>query len=624
METKIESVAALVERMESDFTDGTTRISKHVSHSMKDTLDTIDAYLNSTHISGKFDALGREKPFFNIVVAAVNIWYRATDIDRRHVRLRATNSDNWINSFLFNVQLQKWMREAGYGRFLNEWGYLLARSGSDVVKFVRNKDGLFIEALPWNRDIVDSVNFDAVPVIELIELSEAQLRRRVDTHGYNKEQVEALITAAASRELPDGQDKDNKDGFYKLYEVHGELPLALVTDKPEDVEYVQQMHVVSLVGSQDDKGETEYESFTLVRGREERHPYMITHLIEEQDRTLSRGAVENLFEAQWMVNHTMKNMKDQLDFASRMVMQTADENYVGVNVLSNIETGDILKHAPNAPLTQLNNTSHDTASLQNYAVQWKQLGNEINGISDAMLGAQPKSGTAWRQTEAMLTESHSLFELMTENKGHYIEKMMREWIIPYIKETLLDNPDEIAATLEAHDIERIDALYLKNKAIKKTNSKMFDQLFAAALGTGPLPTQEDQQGMIEQEQQQMQQELQPLANERFFRPDELGVKTWREQFENVEDDLEVDVTGEQRNVQQMLTTLDTTLKTILNPGFEQNKRAQATVGRILELTGAMSPIEYASIPSSQLSGGSSVPEFGGKEKIESQRNIKQS
>ena len=41
-----------------------------------------------------------------------------------------------------------------------------------------------------------------------------------------------------------------------------------------------------------------------------------------------------------------------------------------------------------------------------------------------------------------------------------------------------------------------------------------------------------------------------------------------------------------------MATLNTALKMVMTPGFEQNTRAQNIVGRILELTNAMSPVEY--------------------------------
>jgi hypothetical protein len=80
---------------------------------------------------------------------------------------------------------------------------------------------------------------------------------------------------------------------------------------------------------------------------------------------------------------------------------------------------------------------------------WKSLGSEIAGISESMLGNTAPSGTAWRQVEALLQESHSLFELMTENKGLDIEKMLRKYVIPFLKKKL-DTKEEIVATLEAH------------------------------------------------------------------------------------------------------------------------------------------------------------------------------
>lgn len=109
-----------------------------------------------------------------------------------------------------------------------------------------------------------------------------------------------------------------------------------------------------------------------------------------------------------MVNHSQKSIKDQLDLASKLIFQTADANFIGQNALSSIETGDILIHNVNQPLTQVNNNSHDVTSLSNFGQSWKALGSEINGISEAMLGIAPKSGTAWRQTEALLQESYSL------------------------------------------------------------------------------------------------------------------------------------------------------------------------------------------------------------------------
>ena len=402
------SVAALVRRNERLYQEGNSTISKYVTFDLAETINKIEAYLNSKFISGDKDDNGNDKPFFNIVTAAANIWMRATDIDRKNIKIKATKSTDTFADFLATIHLQDWMKRENFGEFLNEWGRVLSRYGSALTKFVESDGKLHSIVVPWSRVIVDSIDIDNDVIIEVIELTPAQLLRR---KGYDKEKVKALIETNATRKTIGGQVINNKEGFIRLYEVHGEMPLSYLTGNDEDDdEYVQQMHVISFVEGSEVGS---FDDFTLIKGREEKNPYMLTHLIKEDGRVLSIGAVENLFMAQWMMNHTAKQIKDQLDLASKLIFQTSDENYVGRNAMNEADNGDILIHSPNQPLTQLANNSHDTTAIQNFATLWKNQASEINGISESMMGNAAPSGTAWRQVEALLQESHSLFALMT-------------------------------------------------------------------------------------------------------------------------------------------------------------------------------------------------------------------
>ena len=586
------SIGEIVRKAEDDYLRGTTQISKYVDFSMAETINTIEAYLNSKFTTTPKDSLGRDKPFFNIVVAAANIWQRATDIDRKDIRIRATKSKDFIDSFLATVLVQDWMRRENLGAFLNEWGRVLARYGSAIVEFVESDGKLHINVWPWNRSIVDSVDFDPNPKIKLLELTEAQLRQN---ESYDQDVVDALISAKTARQTVDKKTKDSKSDYYKLYEIHANLSRAQYKkakgEEPADGDgkiFFEQMHVVSFVGGQS-KGrgqKKDMEDFILFSGKKEKQTQLLTHLIKEDGRTLSIGAVEHILVPQWMMNHSVKAVKDQLDLASKLIFQTSDPKFVGQNVLMAIENGNILIHAVNQPLTQINNGSHDTAQFQNFAAAWKVQANEIVGISDAMLGASPKAGTAWRQTEALLTESHNLFEDMTENKGLYLEQMFREFIIPHIKRTKLDTAEEIAATLEANDLHRIDARFIKNMSRKLVNGRVKEMMIA-----GNLPSPEEHQAMMAQTQGDIQDSLNGFGNQRFFTPSEISGKTWKQQFKDLEWELEIDVTGEAKNVQEFMATLATTLKVIADPGYAQNKQAQMVVGKILELSGSMSPLE---------------------------------
>ena len=581
----------IVRKMEQDDISGNTTISKYVNFSLRETIEKIDAYLNSKHISGDTDSQGREKPFFNIVTGIVNIWYRATDIDRKNIRIRATKSTEVVKSFLATVHLQEWMRKTNFGAFLNEWGRSLVRYGSSVVKFVEKDGELYSEVIPWNRMIVDPVDFENNIKIEILELTPAQLRKR---EGYDQEQVKNLIETVTTRKTIDGQNKDNKSDYIKLYEVHGELPLSYITGKDEDDDtFVQQMHVISFVESGENKGE--YDNFTLVSGREKKDPYMITHLVKEDGRSLAIGAVEHLFEAQWMMNHSVKSIKDQLDLASKLIFQTSDGSFVGQNALNAIETGDIMIHKINEPLTQVNNGSHDVSSLQSFGDMWMSLRQDITSTPDSLMGNNAPSGTAWRQVEALQQEAHSLFELFTENKGLDIERMLRERIIPHL-ETKMDTTEEVSATLDSYGIEEIESMYIKSEAIKRSNKKNADELFAQA-ENGTL-TQPMQLTNPDEQEMNVKQELQQMGGQRFFKPSDVPSYTWKELFDGFEWDVEVDITGEESFSKDDLATLSTVFQTIADPAKQavlQTKPGKFLFNQILLKTNTVSPMQIENI-----------------------------
>ena len=572
------SVGELVRRAEADWVIGETTRSKYVTENFYEDLNTIDAYLNSKHISGLTDSLDREKPFFNIVLAARNIWFRATDIDRKNIRLKATKSKDFLPSFLATVHLQDYMRRENFGQFLNDWGLTLASYNSAISKFIEKDGRLHTIVVPWQRIICDVIDFENNPKIEIIEMTEAQLR---NNPNYDSEQVDALCDAVASRETTDGTQKDNKSDYIKVYEIHGEMPLSFLTgDAGDEDEYVQQMHTISFVAKKNGDG---FNDYTLVSGREKKDPYLLTQLIKNTDGSISlTGAVKSLFEAQWMTNHTAKLIKDQLDVASKLIFQTSDTSFVGQNVLSAIETGQIMIHKINEPLTELNNTSHDITALQSFGQQWQVLAQELTSTPDIMRGQNMPSGTAFRQAAIIQGESHSNFEIMTENKGLAIEEMMRLHIIPFLKKQM-DTSKEVSAVLEDYDITKIDSIYIPNEAVRRFNRKAVE----AVVNRTELPT-------LEQEEQGVRQELGMLGNQRFFNPSEISSKTWKEIFKDFEWEPIVEITDETIDKEPVLATLSSVLQTLAtNPQVLQDPNMKLLFNKILEETGRVSPVELS-------------------------------
>lgn len=578
-----QTICEIVREKEQDYQSGNTLISAYVNWSLKENVEKIEAYKNSKHISGDTDSLGREKPFFNIGLAAANTWFRATDIDRKNIVVRATKQSDYISSLLASIKLHESFRRNNFGIFLNNWGRTLADYGSAVSKHVEKDGQLVSTVVPWDRLIIDAVSFDAAPKIEKLYMTAQELR---ENPVYDQKLVKKLLEARVSRKDLGGNQKDNVSDFIEVYEVHGRLPLSMITDKERDEDtYVQQMHVVTFL---EGKEKGTYDDFTLYSGREAKDPYYITHLIEEDGRVMGIGSYERLFEAQWMVNHTAKAIKDQLDIASKIVFQTSDGNFVGQNVLTNLENGDVLIHQVNQPLTQANLSSHDIASLQSFGQEWQAQANKTAGISEAMMGEQ-KSGTAWRQTEALLQESHSLFELMTENKALALEEILKIYFIPFVKKQL-DTKDEITATLSDYGVKEIEKMYIKNKSVEESNRKNIETLLnpeAPLEFTSP-----------EAEEVGVREGMSQTGAQRFIKPDEVGQKTWADIMENLEWELEIDISGEQRDMQSVMTTLNTLYMALVRDP-SQVEASKLVLSKILEQTGVVSPVEIQSLQTSQ-------------------------
>lgn len=586
-------ICSLVREQQNNYTTGTVNLSKYVDWSMYDTIQTIEAYLNSKHITGSSDSLGREKPFFNIVSSTVNIWYRATDIDRKNINFKPQKASDDIPAFVANILLQNWMKRERFGTFLNTWGRSLARYGSSVVKFVKQDGRLIPSVIPWNRLIVDPISFYSQPIIEKLYFTPSELRQKKE---YNPEMVQSLIEShdRSTRQTLDGQTQDHSNDFIEVYEVHGEFSQKVykeakgqeATENDENI-FFPQMHVVSFVL----KDDGEYDNYTLYSGRESKSPYMITHLIEEEGRTLAIGAVEYLFDAQWMVNHSAKQMKDYLDLASKLIFQTADTNFVGRNVLTNIETGAILRHQPNMPLTQLNNSAINISAIQSYSAQWQNLSRELTSTPDSVRGNTMPSGTPYSLSALQSENATSLFELMTENKGLAIEDMCREFIIPFLK-TQMDTSDEIAGVLDEKGISKIDSMFVPREAIKRYNKQVVDEIIRTN-GEAIISPYVPQQAEAD-----VKKELAPLGNTRFFKPSDISDATWKDVLKDFEWTVEVEVTNENTDKQAVLTTLSTALQTIAtNPAILQDPNAKMLFNKILTTAGTVSPLELSTTSS---------------------------
>lgn len=585
------NIYEMVRKMEKDDRDGMSQLSEYVEWNMREEINRVEAYVNSKHISGEVDHLGRDKPFFNIVTSAINIWDRATDIDRKNIKIRAGKKTDIVPAFLASVLIQDWMRKDNFGMFLNKWGRTLAKFGSCILKFVEKDGELCRNVMDWNYIICDPNNFYSNPVVEILYYTPYELKAKIK-NGYDEELVNRLLDDLQSQETSKGKKKNNRNNYIKIYEIHGNLPVSFLTDKEEDEDkYTQQMHVISFIQG---KESGQFDDYTLFKGREAKNPYILTHLMEEEGRTLSIGCVSSLFDSQWMVNHNQKLIKDQLDLASKVFFQTADDKFLGRNAIQSIENGDIMVHSIGNPITQVNSSSHDIGSMMSSIQDWMANSNRISGTPESMMGDTAPSGTAWRQVEALLQESHSLFEKMVENKSMYLENIFREYVIPYIKKKM-DTKEEIGAILEDHDIKKFDKMFIPKEITRQLNDKIKQKVLNTSMEdieSGNILDANRIGEMEEQVRGRVEEGLGTLGNQRFIKPDSMDNKTWKEALKDLEWELDIDISGEAKDNQSNMATLSTLLQVIAGQqGQPMSDDMRLVFNKILELTGVVSPIE---------------------------------
>lgn len=592
----MENIYQLVKKAEQNLIHGKPiKIGKYAEHDHVEKISTIDAYLNSQHISGKTDSIGREKPFFNIILGAVYTWFKATDIDRKNISFKPANSKQRLKALVATIMLQRWMSKKNFGQWLNDWGFGLAKYGSIVSKFVERDGKLIPSIISWDRLICDPVRFDSGLKIEKLYFTPSELRKQ----PYDPDKIEEAIQKfQESRTSIDGMKIDVKNEYIGLYEVHGEMPLSFLTGNPEDKdEYRQQMHVLFMADNPKEK-QSRFE-VTLYSGKESKDPYYISHLIEQEGRTLAMGAVEALFDAQWMVNHSMKQVKDQMDLASKMVTQTSDPAFLGRNIATEIDTGSVLIHKENQPLTQVNLQSHDIPNTLGIVNQWKEGGKEIASTFEAVTGQQPPPGTPFRLQAMLSQEARGLFLLMRQNKGLHLEEMLRKYILPYFKKTL-NNSDEVIAVLDGEELEKFDDLALP--------ARLSQELLARLQGDH-IPTSDELMGALEQQNSE-------LGHTRILKPSDNEKKTWKEYFSNIDmDAVEIEITGESRDKQAIVQNLFSIFQNMMAaPQMFDPQDIKKVFNKILDEIGmgVLSPIQLkGASPNMEATGGQPTqPDMG--------------
>lgn len=526
----------------------------------KEVIRTVEFYAASQYMSGNRDALGREKPFYNVCNYRVTVAKTATDLDVKDIRYEPDSLKFATQTMLINKELYKYLKETNFSLTLNEIGLTRPKYGGVLVKKNKVDGKLDIGVVDWTNVDFDPSDVLGGAIIETFYLQPSELAAK--DSWYN---VQDVLEA---------HNKANKDKPSKveIKEISGEFPESMYPDNENSNDYkdngvyARMCFYIACIGKKKYMLYYEYE-------KESRYMYLPW---ESVGKGLGRGVVEDGFESQVWQNDAMISMKNAMELSGKVVLST-DSNKVSGNAITGVDNGHIFQLEPGRSLTSLNLSASSLPQFQNIIELWDSQYNKVASTFDANTGEAPTAGTPYSQTALLNQVANSPFEYRREEYGIFLNEILNKWILPEVKKRL-KKAHTLIADYDDDELDIID----ETIANQKTNEVMFQKMLDMDI-TDPksAPTQEMQATMTND----IKNQLKKSGKKREV--------TIPEGFLDIEGNITANITGELKNKGAILQSMDSIFKTVIstfNPqtgqyGALQDPTLSKLFGQIVEMSG---------------------------------------
>lgn len=520
-------------------------IAEGYEYSQYETINKIELYDNSRYVNGQTDGLGRLKPFYNIGNRLLITSDTAEDIDRKDITITSDDKDAWVKSFIFTKENQKWMHKSGFGQTLNEMTHTRGKYGGVLVKKTETDDELKISVVDWRNTFTDQVDIAGGNKIERYFYTPSELMRAATKGGWDMENVRALLESATTdQDTTTEHHRPSATPYIEVYFATGVFPKHYFKEDEDEFEFEDRMYVLGGVDNYQDVEGGGIEEDGIVLFTEELTESIYKYLPYESvpGRGLGRGRIETAFEAQQWTNDIVLKQKNMLDLPSSLFI--TDDKKIGSNVLTDKRVGDILKLQTGKQFNVLNTTPAAFQHLPGLIEQWNTQVERSSSVYASNTG-ENVGDIPYRLGALLNQEANSVFKDHQDEMGFFIQEIYRDWVIPFLR-TQLQKEHTLVADFSPEELKKIDQSFTDYEA----GHRFIDQVLSRkSLGAV--------EGMLPQMEQEARQWVQSTKNKRFLHVPE-GY------FDNVEFDLEVNVTNEDRAKAVYLESLNSILTTVSN------------------------------------------------------------
>ena len=527
----------------------------------KETLKTIEFYSNNQYLSGNKDALGREKPFYNVCNYRVTVAKTATDLDVKDIKYEPESLKDSIPTMVINHELFKYLKEINFSQTLNDMGLTRPKYGGVLVKFHEDDEDVDISVVDWKNVEVDPVDIPGGVIVETHYLQPSELAAKRDSW----ENVDEVLKEFAKM-------NKNKPGRIEIKEISGEMPVSFYKQCDEE----------NYKETEADKGTykrccfyiacLKTKKFLMYHEYEKKSKYKYLAWEKVPGRGLGRGIVEDGFEAQTWTNDAMISAKNVMDLTSKVLIQTNSKKAANSgNVITGVNNGHIFELEPNASMTAMNLGPSKIPEIQNMVEMWNNQYDRTSSTYNANTGEAPTAGTPYSQTALLNQVANSPFEYQREVWGIFLNEILNDWIFGSLRKRIMKK-HYLVSEFDQDDLNIID----ESIRIREGNTYEKEQLLQ-----GFVPSPMDMQRVDES----VDKALAGLGKKR-----EIEIP---EDFLDVKGKITCNITGELKNKAAMLQSLDSVFKTVVstyNPNTGEYAALKDPIlskifGQIVEMSG---------------------------------------
>lgn len=486
----------------------------------KDIIRTVEFYSNSQYISGNRDELGREKPFYNIGNYRVTVAKVATDLDVKDIRYEPDSLKYSTQAMLINKKLFELLKEINFSKTLNDAGLVRPKYGGVILKKTENEGNLEIGVVDWVTTEFDPSDVLGGTFIENFQLYPSQLVAKKDV-WYNIDEV----LEAHNRHTK------GKPAKIDIKEVVGEFPVQFDPEREDEEsdEYVRMCFYIAQVGKKKYLLYVEQE-------KESRYKYLPWEAV---GNSLGRGVWEDGFESQVWQNDAIISFKNVMNISGKVMLST-DSQKVSGNAITGVDNGHIFQLEQGRSITSLNLSPTNMPAFEKAIELWDSQYNRAASTYDANTGEAPTAGTPYSQTALLNQVANSPFEFRREEWGIFLNEVLNDWVLPHLKKKI-KKEGVIVAEFDESELEIIDEAFAEYQG---------RQYFKDRLLQGVLPEQSE----IDSLKEDTKMLLSKTGKKR-----EIEVP---EGFLDVEGKITANITGELKNKQAILQSLDNIFRTI--------------------------------------------------------------